>query len=81
VHLEFEQKSSSDILSMLDKFMIFENLKKRSCSCKCCVVVYLPTNFEKDWPTLLPDCFAWFSQGTLYGQSLNGPISLSSKDR
>jgi hypothetical protein len=24
-------------------------------------VVYLPTNFEKDWPTLLPDCFAWFS--------------------
>jgi hypothetical protein len=19
--------------------------------CKCCVVVYLPTNFEKDWPT------------------------------
>jgi hypothetical protein len=25
------------------------------------VVVYLPTHFEKDWPTLLPDCFAWFS--------------------
>ena len=23
------------------------------------MVVYLPTNFEKDWPTLLPDCFAW----------------------
>jgi hypothetical protein len=31
------------------------------------VVVYLPTNFEKDWPTLLPDCFAWFS----HRQALN----------
>jgi hypothetical protein len=25
------------------------------------VVVYPPTNFEKHWPTLLPDYFAWFS--------------------
>jgi hypothetical protein len=25
------------------------------------------TNFEKDWPTLFPDCFAWFS----YRQALN----------
>ena len=41
--------------------MIFENLKKSWCICKCCMVVYLPTNFEKDWPTLIPDCFAWFS--------------------
>ena len=24
-------------------------------------MLYLPTTFEKDWPTLLPDCFAWFS--------------------
>jgi hypothetical protein len=28
------------------------------------VVVYLPPNFEKDWPTLLPDCFAWFPPRT-----------------
>jgi len=41
--------------------MIFENLKKSWCICKCCVVVYPPTNYEKDWPTLLLDCFAWFS--------------------
>ena len=47
--------------------MIFENLKKSWCICKCCVVVYLPTTFEKDWPTLLPDCFAWFS----HRQALN----------
>jgi hypothetical protein len=32
------------------------------------VVVYLPTNFEKDWPTLLSDCFAWFS----HRQALEG---------
>jgi hypothetical protein len=35
-----------------------------------CVVVYLPTNFEKDWPTLLPDCFAWFS----HRQALNNDL-------
>jgi hypothetical protein len=35
------------------------------------VVVYLPTNFEKDWPTLLPDCFAWFS----HRQALNLTMS------
>ena len=46
----------------------FENLKKKTiCICKCCVVVSLPANFEKDWPTLLPDCFAWFS----HRQTLN----------
>jgi hypothetical protein len=50
--------------------MIFENLKKSWWICKCCVVVYLPTNFEKDWPTLLPDCFAWFS----HRQALNNDL-------
>ena len=31
------------------------------------MVVNLPTNLEKDWPTLLPDCFAWYS----HRQALN----------
>jgi hypothetical protein len=32
--------------------------EKRICICKCCVVVNMPTHFEKDCPTLLLDCFA-----------------------
>ena len=43
----------------------FEN--KSICICKCCVVVNLPTNFEKDWSTLLPDWFACF----FHRQTLN----------
>ena len=51
--------------------MIFENLKKKLMHLQM-LCGGLPTNkFEKDWPTLLLDCFAWFS----HRQALNNSTS------
>ena len=41
--------------------MIFENLKKIDAFANVVLWFTYQQKFEKDWPTLLPDCFAWFS--------------------
>ena len=47
--------------------IIFENLKKKYMDLQMLCGGQPTNNFEKDWPTLLPDCFAWFS----HRQALN----------
>ena len=42
--------------------MIFENLRRKKVDAFANVVWWFTyqQNLKKDWPTLLPDCFAWF---------------------